>query len=193
MHVPIHPAHRQYLRFDYSSKHYQYCAMPFGLSSAPRTFTKLVVIVAAMLQTRPIRLFCYLDDILVLSSSLQQAATDIMVVIQGFQAHRLSINYQKSHLTPTTHLLHLGALMDSAKGQVFLSPDRIQSIKSSVIQVRSLRKVPLLHLSQLLGKVVSFISIIPWARRHTRPLQWFLLPFQKSGRASSKTPVSISP
>lgn len=33
IHVPIHPMHRQYLRFTYANRHYQYWAMPFGLIS----------------------------------------------------------------------------------------------------------------------------------------------------------------
>lgn len=131
-----------------------------------------------------------MDDIFVLSSSPQQAASDINAVIQGFQAHGFYINYRKSQLTPTTRLLHLGALIGSAKGQVLLSPDRVQSIKSTMVQVRSRRKVPLLHLSQLLGKMVSCISIIPWARRCT---QWLLLPFQKSGRTSSNSQIVLPP
>lgn len=36
LHVPILPAHRQFLRFAFRGFHYQYRALPFGLSSAPR-------------------------------------------------------------------------------------------------------------------------------------------------------------
>lgn len=167
--------------------------MPFSLSSAPRTFTKLVAAVAATVRVLPLHILCYLDDILVLSSSPLQAAWDIESVINVFQQHGLSINLQKSNLTPTTRILHLGAVIDSVKGQVFLSPDRILSIKDLVAQVRAQRSVPLLLLSQLLGKMVSCIAIVPWARRHTRPLQRFLLPFQRSGRSNSRTQVMLPP
>lgn len=35
LHVPIHPLHRQYLRFNFNGRQFQYCSIPFGFSSAP--------------------------------------------------------------------------------------------------------------------------------------------------------------
>lgn len=39
--------------------------------------------------------------------------------------------------------------------------------------------VPLALLFQLLGKLISCISLVPWAWFYARPLQWFMLPHQK--------------
>ncbi|XP_041427211.1 uncharacterized protein LOC121396402 [Xenopus laevis] len=41
LHIPIHPAHHGFLRFYVNGQHWQFVALPFGLSSAPRTFTKV--------------------------------------------------------------------------------------------------------------------------------------------------------
>src|SRR4029434_6250772 len=41
-HVPIHHRHRRYLRFAFGGIAYQFNALPFGLSLAPRVFTKCV-------------------------------------------------------------------------------------------------------------------------------------------------------
>lgn len=139
--------------------HFQYRAMPFGLSSAPRTFTKLVAVIAASIRSHSIRLLCYLDDVLVLSLCPAQAVRDMEVVLRLFQAHGFSINHQKSHLVPTRRLQHLGTVIDTRLGQVFLSPDRIQDIRTMVGQVLSLRRVPLILLTQLLGKLISCISV----------------------------------
>ncbi|XP_078544267.1 uncharacterized protein LOC144829009 [Lissotriton helveticus] len=38
-HVPIHPAHRRFLRFTVAKSHFQFRVLPFGLLSAPRIFT----------------------------------------------------------------------------------------------------------------------------------------------------------
>lgn len=83
MHVAIHPAHRKYLRFEYADSHFQYHAMLFGLSSAPRTFIKLVA-VAATLRVIPVCVLCYLNNILILSSSQSQAIRDMVLVIRVF-------------------------------------------------------------------------------------------------------------
>lgn len=191
LHVPIRPSHRRFLRFTYSNRHFQYRAMPFGLSSAPRTFTKLLATVAAFLRLHPIRVVCYLDNILILSSTRERAVVDLHTVIRVLQQHEFSLNLDKSQLLPTNRILHLGAIIDSNSGHVFLSPDRILSIRSLVHQVLTLRSVPLLMLSQLLGKLISCIAIVPWAHLHACPLQWYLLPYQRSCRASSNARVVL--
>ncbi|XP_060546629.1 uncharacterized protein LOC132711500 [Pantherophis guttatus] len=48
-----------------------------------------------------------------------------------------------------------------------------------------------LALSRLLGKMVSSFDIVPWSRLHSRRLQWFLLPFQRSLSVSSLRKVSL--
>ncbi|XP_034275668.1 uncharacterized protein LOC117666806 [Pantherophis guttatus] len=108
-------------------------------------------------------------------------------------SHRFSINHRKSHLQLTTCIAHLGALIDSEKGMVFLSPERQEDIRTLVCWVLSQQQVTFLTLSQLLGKFISCISIVPWARRHARQLQWYLLPAQKSGRSTSNSEVRLPP
>ncbi len=41
-HVPITSVDQKYLRFSWQGQCYQYRSLPFGLSSAPRTFTKVL-------------------------------------------------------------------------------------------------------------------------------------------------------
>lgn len=73
LHVPILPAHHQFLRFQYAKGRYQYRALPFGLASTPRCFTKVLAALAAHLRSIPMRLQCYLDNILIQASSPSQA------------------------------------------------------------------------------------------------------------------------
>lgn len=74
LHIPIHPFHRKFLRFSYGQFHCQYRALPFGLSTAPRVFTKILVALVANLRSQGVRIFPYLDDILVAASSFSQAS-----------------------------------------------------------------------------------------------------------------------
>uniref|UniRef100_A0A2D4J0A8 ribonuclease H n=1 Tax=Micrurus lemniscatus lemniscatus TaxID=129467 RepID=A0A2D4J0A8_MICLE len=193
LHIPIRPSHFKFLRFCYEGRHFEYRAMPFGLSSAPRAFTKILAALTAHIRQTPIRIQCYLDDILILSSSAHQARANIRTTIQVLQAHGFSINTKKSQLSPSTRLSHLGSIIDTSQNKVFLSPDRLNSISNMITSIRPLRKVPLRDLSSLLGKMVSCIAIVPWARFHSRSLQGFLLPYQRSGCSDSSVAVSIPP
>ncbi|KAJ1135229.1 hypothetical protein NDU88_001673, partial [Pleurodeles waltl] len=62
-------SHRKYLRFVVGLQHYQFAVLPFGLTSAPRVFTKVVSVVAADLRRKGIAVFPYLDDWLIKAES----------------------------------------------------------------------------------------------------------------------------
>ncbi|VDI11592.1 Hypothetical predicted protein [Mytilus galloprovincialis] len=49
-HIPIHTDYKQFLRFRFLGHSYQFRAMPFGLKSAPRVFTKIMAVLAAYLR-----------------------------------------------------------------------------------------------------------------------------------------------
>ena len=58
-HVPVDPRDTKYLRFAYDGEIFEFQVLPFGLSTAPRTFTRLVRAVGAYLKTLGINVFQY--------------------------------------------------------------------------------------------------------------------------------------
>lgn len=81
LHIPILPAQCRFLRFCYAGRHLQYQALPFGLASAPRCFTKILAAIGPHLRLMLVRLQAYLDDILVQASSLSRAKEDLDATI----------------------------------------------------------------------------------------------------------------
>ena len=71
--VPISTAHRKYLQFQWQGVTYHYNALPFGLATAPRVFTKLLKPVLAHLRAKGLRIIAYLDDILIIGKSKAEA------------------------------------------------------------------------------------------------------------------------
>ncbi len=68
-HIQIAPHHRRFLRFAFEGVAYQYTVLPFGLSLAPRTFTKCMDAAISPLRQMGIRILNYLDDWLILAQS----------------------------------------------------------------------------------------------------------------------------
>ena len=64
--VPIHREHQQLLQFQWNGKIFQFQCLSFGLTSAPRVFSKVMKPVVGTLRHMGIRLIIYLDDILIL-------------------------------------------------------------------------------------------------------------------------------
>ena len=69
--VPIYEPHKKYLRFQFQNITYGLQCLPFGLSTAPRAFTKLLKPVIAILRSSGIRIVIYLDDILVMHQEIR--------------------------------------------------------------------------------------------------------------------------
>ena len=72
-HVAINPRDTKFLRFAYDGEIFEFQVLPFGLSTAPRTFTRLVRAIGAYLKTFGINIFLYLDDWLVVGDTHQLA------------------------------------------------------------------------------------------------------------------------
>ncbi|CAJ0923067.1 unnamed protein product [Ranitomeya imitator] len=56
LHIPIFPLHQRFLRFAVNNLHFQFTALPFGLASAPRVFTKVMSTVVSILHSRDVDL-----------------------------------------------------------------------------------------------------------------------------------------
>ena len=130
-HVPIYPGHRQYLRFCIQDRCYQYKVLPFGLTTSPRTFTKVLAPVIAYLHSRGILAFPYLDDILFSAKSEVKLASQMELVKQVFNQAGFIINVQKSSMTPSQDMVFIGARIQSLKNLVSLPPER--AVKVAVL------------------------------------------------------------
>lgn len=65
--VPIHPSHRKYLQFEWKGDRWQFSCLPFGLSSAPRVFIKIVKPILSHFRGLGIRIVAYLRDLILVS------------------------------------------------------------------------------------------------------------------------------
>ena len=129
--VGVHPESRKFLRFVWLGQTYQFLALPFGLNTAPRIFTKLLKPVVAYLRTRNIRLLIYLDDILIIGSSVQILREHTALVIELLQNLGFIINYEKSLLTPTPVLEFLGFLINSKTMKFYLPQTKVAKVLDS--------------------------------------------------------------
>ena len=64
--VSIQKHHRKFLKFTWMDQLWQYKALPNGLTTAPRLFTKLLKPVLATLRRQNHTVMAYLDDILII-------------------------------------------------------------------------------------------------------------------------------
>lgn len=66
--IPIHPLHQSFLQLQWRNALNQFRCLPFGLSSAPWAFTKILKPLLSFFRSRGVRLVVYLDDFLLINS-----------------------------------------------------------------------------------------------------------------------------
>ncbi|CAJ0952991.1 unnamed protein product [Ranitomeya imitator] len=115
LHVPICVRHQRFLRFAIQEHHYQFTALPFGLPSAPRVFTKVRAAVMAILRSKGILVIPYLDDLLIKGPSRRDGSQSLQLTLDVLLRLGWIINYQKSSLIPTRRLEFLGIEFDTSQ------------------------------------------------------------------------------
>lgn len=114
-HVPLHPHSRKFIRFRWKGKLYEGLCLMFGLGPAPRKFTKLLKVVVSMLRKLNVRLVIYIDDIILIGSTIEELVQSRDTTLFILQALGFTINWRNSVLDPSQLLEFLGVLIGSIK------------------------------------------------------------------------------
>lgn len=175
LHIPIAKSHQRFLRFAVGSEHFQFVALPFGLASAPRVFTKVLAPIMALLRARGIVIIPYLDDLLVKASSRADCLLSLRISLDTLSRFGWVANRQKSFLVPSLRLEFLGMILDTEAAKVFLPQDKIRSLHSGVALLCSGPPQSIRFCMRVLGRMVSCFEAIPYAQFHTRLLQRAIL------------------
>lgn len=193
LHIPIWEGHQHFLRFALSPEEVlQFLVLCFGLKSAPRVFTKIVLILGAFLRKRGFQIYMYLDDWLLVHkdrSILVSQAQDLvnLTLRLGFL-----INWEKSDLIPKQMFNYLGVRFDLRKGLQFPSEERVVKLLEAIQDLRLHQGGPVALWLRTLGIMVSCIHIIPWARLRLRPIQLYLLAKWKPSSRDLKVFLAVN-
>ena len=192
-HVGIRHSFRKYLRFTDGISVFQFKALPFGLSSAPRVFTRIMLAVASCLRSQGIRLLQYLDDWLFLSTDRQTLLSHLRVAVSLVTRLGLVINPEKSETTPSQDFVFVGIRFLTRHNLILVPPPRVTSILSLVQVFLRRSTVSARYLLSLLGVLNSAAELIPLGRLHLRPLQFYLLSLWRPRSGSLEDPIHLSP
>ena len=169
--VPIWKNHQKYLRFLWKGSMLEFGCLPFGLATAPRVFTKLMKPVVGALRQRGIRLIIYLDDLLILAESHDQALHHAASTLNLLEGLGFIVNYQKSQLLPSQKIEFLGFLIDSNTMTLQLPGEKLRKIRKKCQELLAQTTVSVRELSKFLGLLTSSIQAIFPAPLHYRHLQ----------------------
>lgn len=191
-HIKIYKGHRKYLRFQFQGIVYQFRALCFGPTSAPRVFTKIVSVVVAWLRQRSIRIASYLDDWLALNRLQQGLLQNRVMLLNLLFRLGFMINKQKSNLVPRQLISYIGGQFNLKQGLVFPTEERLLNLKIAVLNIVKGQNTAR-HFLIVLGMIASCLELIPHGRLFMRPLQLHLLQNWSPARMSLNCQVPVTP
>ena len=159
------------MRFLWEGKLYQFAALPFGLASAPRLFTKLMKPVVAILRSIGVRLLIYLDDIILFNQCPNQLLVDMNSLVFLLRNLGLVVNDNKSIMTPVTQIEYLGMTIDSVKMELALPSAKVQAIIAQCRELRAQKTVTIQALARIIGTLTSTVQAILPAPLYYRHMQ----------------------
>lgn len=169
--IAINERDKKYLRFRFQGKLYQFECMPFGLNTAPYVFTKLMKPVMAFLRAKGLMSVIYLDDILMLGSSLETCLENVQQTKALLESLGFLINTEKSVLIPSTRCTFLGLLYDSELMSVELPITKIEKVGALIKKVRTMRRCKIRDFASFIGTLESCCPTLRYGRVHMRKFE----------------------
>lgn len=157
--VKMHPGSIPKTAFNTDRGHFEFIRMPFGLKNAPATFQRLMNYVLRDY----INKIClvYLDDVIILGTSLQEHCENIRKVFQKLLEYNLKIQLDKSEFM-RKEVAYLGHVV--TQDGIKPNPDKIAAVKNFPIP-----KTPK-EIKQFLGLLGYYRKFVPNFAKLTKPL-----------------------
>ena len=170
-HVPISPEFWKYFVFVLGERVFFFKVLPFGLTSAPWAFSRVLKPIKKLLRLQGIQVTAFLDDFLILARSFQECLDHTAKVIDLLQRLGFRINWEKSSKAPQKRLEYLGVILDLETLTFSLPEDKVQTI---LLYCRNGQKASLLS-RRVLERLVGFFN---FAAQYLRLGKLYLKPIQ---------------
>lgn len=158
-HIDIFPDHQNFLGFSWLRKgrkvFYVFTVLPFGLSTAPAVFTKVLRPLTSIWHKEGIKIAVYLDDGFGFASTYKKSLEHSKTTENLLKLVGLVVNREKSEWEPSRCLTWLGVTVDLNKNTYQITEERIASLLKSITFVLKSPYTTARKLSHIAGKVVS--------------------------------------
>ena len=169
--IPIHPEHQKFLCFSWRGELYRFRALPFGLSSAPRLFTKTLVPIFSTFREEGYMGFGYIDDSFIVDSSEMKCAQGARFLANLFGDLGFVVHPDKSQFAPSKTLVFLGYILDSEKMTVSPTQEKRDKAKGKIQRVLELTRVKIRELASLLGLLNDMCKGVDYGKSHLKNLE----------------------
>ena len=169
--IPVHSSHQKYLMFMFQGKYYKFICLPFGLSTCPFTFTKVLKPITRILRSKGLLSVVYLDDWLIIAKTYVKCLENCQETIKLLQFLGFIINFEKCSLIPSTDCKYLGFNIDSIQGTLTLTPKKKENILTSLQDIIQRKNCKIVKFARLIGKLISACNAVQYGWLYTKDLE----------------------
>ena len=160
-HINIFPGHQTFLGFSVKEKYYSFTVLPFGLSTAPFIFTKVLREMVKYWRNHSIKIVMFLDDGWGTNKNQFLCSVDAEFVRNSLEKAGFVINYEKSVWPPIQRLEWLGLFWDSVLFSMSIPERHINDLKRNLEDLfLAFPIVTARKLAQCVGKIISMMPVI---------------------------------
>ena len=169
--VGINKCYFRFLKFRFMGKTYMYICLPFGISSAPRKFTKLLKPIIAYLRLHGTVIVIYIDDLWITAQTFAECLNSMYRTATTLTKVGFLLNKKKSKPVPAQEVITLGYTINSVSMTVSLPTHKEKDILKHCANLLSAPKPPIRQVARTLGKIISCFPVLPIGRAHYRFLE----------------------
>eukprot|EP00731_Ephydatia_muelleri_P023446 Em0015g1029a len=170
-HIEIVKHHRRFLGFHWDKVYYTFTVLPFGLSSAPYAFTKLMRPIVRYWRSKGLKAVVYLDDGLCAVRGREEACTASQWVQSTLHWAGLVVNEAKSSWQPSHEVQWLGFVVNLEQGCISVPVKKVDTLKKNLGAVLDANTLNARCLASLIGKIIAMgLALGPISRFMTRSM-----------------------
>lgn len=165
--VPIDQADKKYLRFRLDQL-YEFNCLPYGLSSAPYVFTKLLKPLLSLLRNKGHTVVAYLDDLLCIGPDFMSCQDTVVTVVKHLENLGFVVNHEKSNLQPRQLCKFLGFEINTQDMVLQLPTEKINKIIALVKEIKRKRSIPIREFAKFIGTLTASCPAIAYSWIYTK-------------------------
>lgn len=169
--IPVDPNSRKYLRFMWQGERWQFAALPNGLSTAPRLFTKLLKPVFAELRKAGHTVIGYLDDTIIIGETKEKLKESVSATTKILSELGFLIHTKKSVLIPTRELTFLGFILNTESMIVKLPQTKAQEVKDICRELMGTYLPSIRMVARVIGKVIATFPAVEYGPLYYRSME----------------------
>jgi len=168
--IPIDKDYRKFLRFMFDSQIYEFTCLPFGLSSSPWVFTKIMKPVMDYLRSRSFLSVIYLD-ILCLGETEAVCRINLQSTLNLLNSLDFIISEKKSKLNPELTCKYLGFVINSVRMTIELPQQKKVNLIDQICKMQKKQCCSIREFAQLIGTLIASCSGVEYSMIHIRSLE----------------------